>query len=123
MSYRSLSLAPRKLAKIEDAPDWAVRCHAWLHPWREPVCHEFDYYGFASILAIYRCTSCHSVRRDVRPRKNPGSELTTRLYRHPHDYLAAFPATVADWREEWFHRFEVPPADIEGDEWTRFLAA
>lgn len=123
MSYRSLPPLPRKVAKLEDVPDWAVRCHAWLHPWREPVCRRFSYWGFDSILAIYRCTSCHSLRRDVRPYVNPGSKLTTRLYRYPHDYQVAFPMTVADWRDEWFRRFDAPPEDIEGDDWSRLTLA
>ena len=123
MSYRGLPQAPRRIAKIEDAPDWAVRCHAWQHPWRDPVVREFDYYGFKSLLCIYRCTSCHSVRRDVRPFVNPGSKLITRLYRWPHDYQAAFPVTVAEWRDEWFRRFDAPPEDIRDGEWATFLAA
>lgn len=123
MSYRSLPQVPRRIRIIEEAPDWAVRCHAWLHPWREPVCRRFNYWGFDSILALYRCTSCHTLRRDVRPYKNPGSELTTRLYRYPDFYRPAFPATVADWREEWFRRFEAPPEDLPGDEWAAFVVA
>lgn len=109
----------RRVASMGALDDAGLRCHAFGHPWNRPPLVRFNYWGFDARLLLLRCSSCGTERRDIRDGANP-AKLITRLYRYPHDYLVAFPASRGDFLAEWFARHDTPPADVE--DWTAWAA-